>query len=222
MSKQVVDFLWDNKIYFSKGKRGFIYLSSYKNKKFVIKVKNPDSSASNIVLREFENNVLLNKHGIGPMVFYFDSERDFLIREFVDGVSFFDWVKTVKSKHVLLKFFLNVLDQCKVMDSIGLNKFEMNRPHKDLLVVNDLPVIIDFERCKLSVKPKNVTQFIQFVLSGNLKKYLLGFGVLLNRDRLIFLSNSYKSALKKGDCSSNGDLVFVEINKLKDELSASF
>jgi len=50
-----------------------------------------------------------------------------------------------------------------------VNKFEMHHPTKHILIKAGKPsrktvVMIDFERCRWTEKPKNVTQFVQFLL----------------------------------------------------------
>jgi predicted Ser/Thr protein kinase len=213
ISKDVARILWDGKVYFSQGKRGLIYVSFFDEKKFVIKSKNPKSTSSNVILREYDNNLFLNNLGVGPKVFFYDEELDFVVREFVDGVNFFEWVKTLESKIKLKKFFLNLLDQCRKMDVANLNKLEMNHPHKDLLVVDDLPVIIDFERCKRTLRPKNVTQLCQFFVSGNVEVVLKSFGCSFNDEKILSLAENYKKFMNSG-----ADKDFFE--KIKKEIDA--
>ncbi len=209
IDKDVARVLWNNKVYFSQGKRGLIYVSSFKDKKYVIKVKNPESTSTNIILREYNNNLFLNKIGVGPEVFYYDDELDFVVREFVDGVNFFEWVKTVAGKDKIKHLFLDLLDQCRRMDMANLNKLEMNRPHKDLLVFEDMPVIIDFERCKMTLKPKNVTQLCQFFVSGNIKAVLSDFDCAFNESDVLGLAENYKRFINKGD----DEKIFKKIKK---------
>jgi predicted Ser/Thr protein kinase len=51
---------------------------------------------------------------------------------------------------------------------LKVNKEEMHHPHKHILVCAKnkkalIPVMIDFERCHLTSKPTNVTQFLEFI-----------------------------------------------------------
>jgi len=194
IDKKIASILWNNKTYFSKGKRGLIFISQHNNKKFVIKTKNPDSTSENIILREYENNLLLNKYKIGPKIFYYDSEKDFVIREFVDGLNFFDWIEKTKNKEKIKKMFIQILEQCKTMDDLNINKLEMNHPHKDLLIVKNKPIIIDFERCKKSLKTKNVTQFCQFITSGKLQNLT---NIKFDHKKIIELCEQYKKSNNK-------------------------
>lgn len=177
--------------YYSKGKRGLIYTANYDGKKYAIKIKNDESKAPNTIRREYENNLILNKIGIGPKVFYYDEEEDFVVREFVDGEEFFEWVDDAK-KDEIKKFFEELLMQCYKMDDIKLNKLEMNHPHKDLLVQDNKPIIIDFERCKVTMKPKNVTQVAQFITSKSVKEKIECKNIIFNRDKILELAEEYK------------------------------
>ena len=71
-----------------------------------------------------------------------------------------------------------------MLDKLKVNKFEMHRITTNVIVVKNNPVLIDFERCKRVLEPKNVTQFSQFLF----KKGKYG-----NQEKLIKLLKEYKS-----------------------------
>jgi predicted Ser/Thr protein kinase len=83
--------------------------------------------------------------------------------EFQEGSYFKDWLKTA-SKEQKRKSFKNLLKQCYELDRLGITKEEMSRPLKNCIVVKGKPVLIDFERSHKTDKPKNVTQFCQFLM----------------------------------------------------------
>ena len=68
----------------------------------------------------------------------------------------------------------------------------MHYPIKHILIGKDVKMI-DFERCKKSENPKNVTQFCQFLLSKNMQNMLRDKGIIINRERLIKLLKNYKT-----------------------------
>lgn len=174
--------LWNEKEYFAKGKRGYIYRSG----KYVIKTKNPDSDKDPVELEAYYNKKL-NKIGIGPKFYYFDKKRNFMVREFIDGINVLEWMKD-KKKSEIKKVILDILDQCRKMDLAGINKMEMTHPHKDIIIdKKNKPWIIDFERCKETEKPKNVTQFLQFLHARKLIK--------IEMDEIIEISKRYKKNL---------------------------
>jgi len=101
---------------------------------------------------------LLNKYDIGPKFISYKNGK--LKYYYVYGIP-------IKEKFNR-KIGLEVLKQCYKIDKLGIDKFEMHHPLKHILIGKKI-VMIDFERCKFSEKPKNVTQFCQF-LSQKLNK----------------------------------------------------
>ena len=144
--------------FFAKGKRGFVYKGEIKGKKVVLK-----KEAKN--LGRINNEVFwlkkLNKYDIGPKLLDFGD--GWFICEFVKGKPLNKWVAGKSNYKKVLK---QVLLKCRVMDKLKVNKFEMHRPFKNVLVFKNKAKLIDFERCKFSLKPKNVTQFFQFVINA--------------------------------------------------------
>ncbi|MFA6073734.1 MAG: hypothetical protein WC758_06465 [Candidatus Woesearchaeota archaeon] len=205
MDKNEALEIYKNKTPFSRGKRGIISLTNYKNKKYCIKEKNPTSDANNRIFLEYENNKKLNMINVGPEIFYYDKEQEFIIRDFVEGDTIFEYLKKhKKDEDIKLKtktILLNILNQCRRMDKIKMNKLEMTNPHKDILIeekkeknkiiVN--PIIIDFERCKFTARPKNVTQFCQFLTKGNMELELNKIKITLDKQKIINLAEIYKN-----------------------------
>jgi putative serine/threonine protein kinase len=100
----------------------------------------------------------LNKYKIGPKLYYFDDNCVVMEKLNGDIIQNFD-LKENKNKYIAI----SVLKQCFVMDKLGINKFEMTNPHKHLFVDGKKVTMIDFERCIYTNKPKNVTQFCEYL-----------------------------------------------------------
>lgn len=149
--------------YFSKGKRSLIYTGIYKNQKVAIKIKNPVSEAENRIENEIKFLKILNKHNIGPELII--TTKKYFVYKFVEGELLVDYLKTAKNKYKILK---KVLDQCRILDKLKINKLEFTRPIKHIFVKNNKITMIDFERCYYTENPKNVTQFCQFLIRYNL------------------------------------------------------
>jgi putative serine/threonine protein kinase len=149
--------------YFSKGKRSLIYTGIYKTQKVAIKTKNPDSEAKNRIENEIKFLKILNKYGIGPELVL--TTKKYFVYKFVEGELLVDYLKNNDKKYVILK---KVLDQCRILDKLKINKLEFTRPIKHVFVKNNKISMIDFERCYYTDKPKNVTQFCQFLIRYNL------------------------------------------------------
>ncbi len=154
---------------FAKGKRGKVYLVSgsvfgLKQDVVVKKFDRVDRA-----LNEAEFLTLLNKYGIGPKLFLYGD--DFIVMEFCSGIAVKDYDFKGDEKEVVT----NVLLQCYIMDLLKVNKLEMHKPVKHVIIGKKV-WLIDFERCYYADKRKNVTQFAEFCarLFGIDRKGLLG------------------------------------------------
>ena len=71
-----------------------------------------------------------------------------------------------------------VLNQCRKLDIMGLDHGQLSNLRKHIVVVNDVPCIIDFESASMNRTPKNVTTAAQYILIGGkmsaLARRLLG------------------------------------------------
>jgi len=134
--------------YFAKGKRSEVYIGNYRKKKIVVK----KSKRAKIEAKWLK---LLNKYQIGPKFIFLG--KNYLIYEFVKGERILEHKENIK------KIIKKVLEQCRKMDRLGINKKEMQNPYKHILIYNKNVKMIDFERCYYSKKAKNVTQFCQFI-----------------------------------------------------------
>lgn len=136
--------------YLTKGKRGKIYVEND------IAIK---KSAPERINNESSWICILNKCDIGPKLI--DVKKNYFKYKFVKGDFILDYFRLNKSKPIII----DVLKQCRIMDKIGVNKLEMHNPYKHIIIENRKPVMIDFERAYKTEKPKNVTQFCQFLMS---------------------------------------------------------
>lgn len=143
----------------AKGRRGLVYIGKYKEKKVAIKIKNPKSRAIARIDIEGENLKKVNMLGIGPKLI--KSDKDYLIMEFVEGISFDKYIEERHKIDTLIQIDL-IEKQLKILDDNKLEKDEMNRPFKNVIISNRQPVLIDFERLRYKDNPKNVRQFYEF------------------------------------------------------------
>ena len=172
---------------FAKGKRGVVY----RDGNVCVKEKNP-SSAVDTLANEAKFLQLLNAHGIGPK--FLKYEKGKLYREFVEGEQIGKFLENEPEKEKIVSVIKQVLEQCRKMDLLGVNKTELTNPYKDILVTPDnKAVMIDFERCRESKKPQNVTQFLQYIARN--KPMLEKKGAYINREELIGLGRAYKEKM---------------------------
>ncbi len=107
---------------------------------------------------------ILNKHGVGPKLL--EVGKNYVVYEFVEGEYFEDILREGKLTWELLE---KCLRKAFLMDKLGINKEEFHRPLKHIIVKKGEPRLIDFERCKEG-KPKNLSQFISFLLKGKVNE----------------------------------------------------
>ena len=141
--------------YFSKGKRSKVYTALYKNKKVIVKY-------TKRVEIEVKWLKFLKKLKFVPQLIDYDKEK--LIYYFIDGITIEEFLKK-KNKNSVLK---QILRQCYELDKLKINKLELTNPYKHILIKNSKARMIDFERCYKTPKPKNVTQFSEYLMRKRL------------------------------------------------------
>ena len=172
------------------GKRGVVYLVY----PFALKVEKRGSKAMYRIAHEGRWLKKVNFYGIGPRL-YFPGKK-FLLMQYVRGERILDFFKhaSLEEKKLVI---LEVFRQCSVLDKLHIDKQEMHHPLKHILIGKKI-ILIDFERCKFSEKPKNVTQFAQFLSQ-------LGFE-LPRKDFERFLKE-YKKSYREEDYMRIRDLI---------------
>lgn len=164
-----------------------IFIGTYHGKKVAVKVKKKDSKAVDRIKNEAFWLKKLNKEGIGPRLV--SAGEQYLIYAFVEGDFILDFIEQSRPP-VVKKVLFNVLLQCFNLDKLGVNKEEMHHPVKHIIVKGNTAVLLDFERMHNTHKPKNVTQFVQFLCS--IESLLRKKGLLVNVRTLRRYAGEYK------------------------------
>lgn len=141
---------------FAKGKRALIY----KEGNTIIKVEKENIQAVNRIHNEAEWLQILNVHKIGPTFLSFGDNK--LHMEYIEGPTLEKYLQKASGsdRKAILQ---QLLKQARILDILHVNKQEMHRVTKNAIVRNKKLVLLDFERCKRTPKPKNVTQACQFI-----------------------------------------------------------
>ncbi len=180
---------------FEKGNRGVLYKGSYRGKTIVVKTKREESKAVATIENEINWLEKLNKEGIGPKLLLIGKEKGWFAYEFVDGTFIADFIRGCNEKGRIFAVIKELLQQCRKLDELGVNKEEMLRPQKHVLVGNTGKLtMIDFERCRRSQKPKNVTQLCQFLTGAHASSLLRQKSIIIDRDKLLAAAQKYKSS----------------------------
>lgn len=186
--------------YLAKGKRGIVFsglwdinsnvkkfLAARNEKKVAIKMRLDSSKAPGTLALEARNLKLVNKKGIGPKLYF--EHPSFLIMEFVDGIPLDKFMGLPsKESDVSKKAIVALLHQAYQLDLMKLQKEEMHRPYSNVLVceVNCQVklTLLDFERCRNSENPSNVSQVVCFLMKIS----------LLEKEQGIKLAEDYKKS----------------------------
>jgi putative serine/threonine protein kinase len=176
-------------VFFAKGKRSRVYLTCYEGERAVRKVA--DSRFVSNIRNEAYWHLVLNKKGIGPKLYCFGN--DFIVTELIDGERILEFFESADKKSIL-KVVNDVLKQCRKLDILQVDKKELTNPYKHIIVRKGKPVMIDFERCKSTPTPKNVTQFIQFLTSGRVMGIFSKKGITIDKERLRSFARTYKKS----------------------------
>lgn len=178
----------------AKGHRGFIYTGRLNKKKIVIKQQRQDKPVVGRIANEARWLKLLNRHKIGPKFLYF--EDNYFVYEYVSGENIILYLQN-GDKAGIKKVLTEIFNQCFELDKLKINKEEMHNPYKHILVKNNKPTMIDFERTHITDKPKNVTQFCQFITSKKILNILKEKGFKFNRTQITTAAKNYKKEINK-------------------------
>lgn len=152
-----------------KGKHSVVYLT----KEYAIKQFHGQFLYN--FLKEVKFLILLQPFFFTPKLYFVDFINRRIVMERLKGRKF---------EEVFSKFTVRrALEACFIMDSIGIEKQEMNRPEKHIIVSDDV-YFIDFERSRFKERPSNLTQFCM---------YLRKFGIEVERGLL----QEYKSSISR-------------------------
>ena len=188
---------------FNKGHRGIIFSGDLAGVKVSIKQQRKDIPVTWSVRNEGRWLKVLNRKGIGPHLL--EMGDDYFIYEFVNGKVFPEFVEKAK-KSDIKKVLIDVFKQCFTMDKMNINKEEMHKPYKHILVGKNKTVLIDFERMRPTDKPKNTTQFCQYITSKNLLSILHKKGFKYQKTEINKAAQKYKKKMNEAN--------FKEILKL--------
>jgi len=181
-------------IYFAKGKRGWVYKAYYKGKKICIKRKISQSAALKTIENEAKYLKLLNRYNIGPK-FYFKTKK-YLVIEFVDGKPIEEFIRSTNDAELIKKVLFIIFKKCRKLDQLKINKEEMHHPRKHIIVglrkKKPIVTLIDFERAHKTQKPKNVTQFCQYLISTKMIRLLEEKGIFIDKGIMLHRAREYK------------------------------
>ena len=148
-----------------KGCVGIVLIAYVDKKKVALKVRRLD--ADRLRMRhEAEMLEKANSVKVGPTLLGFTS--NLLLMQFIDGCLLPVWLEKRVGKLRVKKVLREVLEQCWLLDAIGLDHGELSHAPKHIIIDRkDRPFIVDFETASVNRATANVTSICQFLfISG--------------------------------------------------------
>ncbi len=108
--------------------------------------------------------------------------------EYIEGTAFGKLIR-LRDIYSIRQIILKILDILYLLDISNIQKEELNRPHKHIIINGERIVLIDWERAKETNKPSNITQFISFLVNC---RDLNKMGIPKSRESILELSRNYK------------------------------
>ncbi len=208
------EVLAKNDTFLAKGKRGEVFLRTLDGKTVLVKRRNP-SAVVDTIANEAKYTELFNERGVGPKFISYNPVAGELVREYVEGEEFRKWLP-IATKKDILAVLVSVLGQCGAMDDLNVVKEEMTRPWKHIIITkNKKAVLIDFERCRDSSLPKNVTQYCQFLCGTRIGIVLMSKKIIINNKKLLDLAKLYKQNIRNNARKKNAAVLKKMIGVIK-------
>ncbi len=190
MQDRLITFLSKHKLKLvkkiSKGHSSEVFLvKNSRGKKLALKIEKDKSRRFGMAVKEANYLKLANTFGVGPKLFAFDFDCKCILMEFVDGAPFDKWFfEKEPTKKALKKFIENLLEQAKELDKVGISHGQLAGKGRNILVRNNLPVIIDFEKASIVRRARNENQIKSFLFDNpksSIAKKIKKFWSLLDK-----------------------------------------
>jgi len=175
-----------------KGYVGVVVLAKKRNKIVALKIRRLDSQRDGMK-NEAKLLKLANKAGIGPALY--DSSKNFLIMEYLDGEKIGDWINSLSGKGSVSKIksvIRKVMEDCYNLDQVGFDHGELSSIVKHV-IVGKKTCMIDFESSSTKRRVANVTSATQGIYIGSgISKKVHHLYKMPPKDQIIEALRNYK------------------------------
>jgi putative serine/threonine protein kinase len=161
-----------------------------------LKIRRTDANRPSMLV-EAQLQRKANAANVGPALLGESSEV--LSMRLVRGLTLPVWTTTLSGEADRVGSILRgLLEQCFTLDRLGLDHGELSHAHKNVLVTDEYPVIVDFESASLKRKPSNVTSIIQYLfIAGKVSQVLRVFTRCDHEKSLVGSLTSYKRNMSR-------------------------
>jgi len=151
-----------------KGCVGIVVAARADAKRVALKIRRVDADRLGMQ-HEAEMLKIANKIDVGPRLI--GVSENFLLMEFIEGTLLPQWIEKLKEKGIKKRIrhvLRDVLEQCRILDEMGLDHGELSRAPKHIIIDSkDKSHIVDFETASTMRRTSNVTSICQFLFLGS-------------------------------------------------------
>jgi len=151
-----------------KGCVGIVVRALLDKKRVALKIRRVDADRVGMQ-HEAEMLKTANKVEVGPRLI--GVTENFLLMEFVEGTLLPEWIEKLKgrgTRNRIRQVLRDVLEQCWLLDELGLDHGELSRAPKHIIVdKDDKAHIVDFETASVQRRVSNVTSICQYLFVGS-------------------------------------------------------
>jgi len=119
-----------------------------------------------------------------------------MMYEFIEGEYILDFIEKAE-KNTIKKILIEIFQELYLLDKLGINKYEMHRPHKHIIISKEKPFQIDFDRARYTKNPKNVTQFFQYLTKEKLHQLMEKKGFSYKKENIRTFAREYKKTYSR-------------------------
>lgn len=173
---EALEFRGDKQVFnvkvLGKGCVGIVMIAHVNKRKAALKVRRLDADRS-MMRHEAEMLEKANSVKVGPKLLGYTNNM--VLMQFVDGLLLPEWLRKEVGKVRVRKVLREVLEQCWLLDNIGLDHGELSHAPKHIIVGKaDRPFIVDFETASVNRAPANVTSLCQFLFISDIAGEVAG------------------------------------------------
>lgn len=183
-----------------KGCVGIVLVAIMDGQKVALKVRRLDADRSRM-LHEAQMLKMANSVQVGPLLLGYT--KNLLLMQFVEGSLIPIWLQKRVGRSRVRTVLRELLRQCFLLDSIGLDHGELSHAPKHVIVDKaNRPYIVDFETASVRRRPANVTSMSQFLFLSGISESVLEKIGASDKNRIVDALRSYKISRGKEDFRS--------------------
>lgn len=151
-----------------KGSVGIVVSAQTDAGQTILKIRRVDACRDGMH-HEAELLRMANAIGVGPRLY--NVTKNFLVMELFSGELLPQWIEALNGEEKrsrICRVLGVILEQCYLLDIIGLDHGELSRAPKHIIVdATDSPHLVDFEAASINRRPANVSSICHYLFLGS-------------------------------------------------------